>query len=139
MAHGEDEGRARGRVRTWPTAVRSARLRLARGQGPVLRHAAASCRSWALAEVGAGRLLPWLAIAFGSGIVVYFTADREPVWWAALALSLVGVIAVCPARAGGPSHFRSSLGLAAAAAGFATAALKTALIAHPVLRIRRRA
>ena len=33
---------------------------------------------WALAEVAPGRLVPWMAVAFGFGIVVYFTADREP-------------------------------------------------------------
>jgi competence protein ComEC len=38
---------------------------------------------WALAEVAPGRLVPWLEVAFGLGIVGYFTADREPTWWAA--------------------------------------------------------
>ena len=40
---------------------------------------------WALAEVAPGRLVPWLPVAFGFGIVVYFTADREPAAWAAAA------------------------------------------------------
>jgi competence protein ComEC len=40
---------------------------------------------WALAEVAPGRLVPWLPVAFGFGIVGYFTADREPAWWAACA------------------------------------------------------
>jgi hypothetical protein len=31
-------------------------------------------------RAGAGRLLPW-SVAFGTGIAVYFTADREPVLW----------------------------------------------------------
>ena len=39
-----------------------------------------------MAEVGAGRLLPWLPVAFGLGIAIYFTADREPAWWAGSAL-----------------------------------------------------
>ena len=38
---------------------------------------------WALAEVAPGRLVPWLPVAFGFGIVGYFTADREPAAWAA--------------------------------------------------------
>ena len=38
---------------------------------------------WAAAEVAPGRLVPWLPVAFGFGIVLYFTADREPSWWAA--------------------------------------------------------
>jgi competence protein ComEC len=40
----------------------------------------ARLREWAQAEAGAGRLFPWFAVAFGTGIVVYFTAEREPVW-----------------------------------------------------------
>jgi competence protein ComEC len=46
------------------------------------------------AEAGAGRLLPWVPVAFGVGIALYFTASHEPVLWpstavaAALAASL---------------------------------------------------
>jgi competence protein ComEC len=90
-------------------------------------------RGWALADVGPGRLLPWLAIAYGFGIVLYFTADREPaVWAAALLLALIGTIAVL-ARSR-PFGFPIALALAATAAGFATATFKRALIAHPVLQ-----
>src|ERR1700751_4231649 len=39
----------------------------------------ARLRSWARAEAGAGRLFPWVPVAFGAGIAVYFTADHEPV------------------------------------------------------------
>jgi ABC transporter substrate binding protein len=28
-------------------------------------------------------LLPWFAVAYGAGVVLYFTAEREPVLWAA--------------------------------------------------------
>jgi competence protein ComEC len=35
-------------------------------------------RAWICAEAGAGRLLPWVPVAFGTGIALYFTADREP-------------------------------------------------------------
>ena len=45
-------------------------------------------RTWIRAEAGAGRLLPWVPVAFGTGIALYFTADREPV------LSVVAVVAV---------------------------------------------
>src|ERR1700744_252244 len=38
-------------------------------------------REWIAAEAGAGRLLPWVPIAFGVGIALYFTADHEPVRW----------------------------------------------------------
>ncbi len=42
---------------------------------------AAKLREWIAAEAGAGRLLPWVPVAFGVGIAVYFTADHEPVGW----------------------------------------------------------
>ena len=35
--------------------------------------------SLARAEAGAGRLLPWVPVAFGTGIAFYFAADHEPV------------------------------------------------------------
>src|SRR5664279_5100442 len=88
---------------------------------------------WALAEVAPGRLVPWLPVAFGLGIVAYFTADREPAWWAASALALAGVIVTFLARRRALG-FAIALGLAAIAAGFATATLRTQHIAHPVLQ-----
>ena len=39
----------------------------------------AKVQSWVRAEAGAGRLLPWIPIAFGTGIAFYFAAAREPV------------------------------------------------------------
>jgi len=55
----------------------------------------ARIRAWATAEIGAGRLFPWFAVAFGAGIVLYFTADHEPAWWAALpALAVAAAAAV---------------------------------------------
>ena len=45
---------------------------------------------WAVAEVAPGRLMPWLPVAFGFGIVAYFTADREPAWWAAIGVGACG-------------------------------------------------
>jgi competence protein ComEC len=88
---------------------------------------------WALAEVAPGRLVPWLAVAFGIGIVGYFTADREPAWWAAVALAFVGV-AIAILTRHRPIGFPLALGFAAIAAGFATATLRTQRVAHPVLQ-----
>ena len=88
---------------------------------------------WALAEVAPGRLVPWLAVAFGFGIVGYFTADREPAWWAALALAVVAVVAAIRVRHR-PIGFPLALGFAAMAAGFTTATLRTQRVAHPVLQ-----
>ena len=90
-------------------------------------------REWAIAEVGPGRLLPWFAVAFGAGIVLYFTAECEPALWEPLSLPLAGAIAAFLLRRR-PVGFVLSLGLFAIAAGFATATLKAALIEHTVLR-----
>src|SRR5262249_23187342 len=57
-----------------------------------LRRLGHCLRAWALAEIGAGRLVPWLAIGFGAGIGLYFTAAREP---GPLAGVLVAGIAIC--------------------------------------------
>ncbi len=88
---------------------------------------------WALAEVAPGRLVPWLAVAFGFGVVGYFTADREPAWWAACGAAIVAIAIAYAARLR-PVGFPLALGLAAMAAGFAAATLKAAYVAHPVLQ-----
>ncbi len=89
-------------------------------------------RDWAAQEVTAGRLLPWFAVAFGFGIVVYFTAEREPAVWAATGLAaFASAIAIAARRS--RAGFALALVFAAAAAGFAVATLHTAWIAHPVL------
>ncbi len=93
----------------------------------------AQLRQWAIAEVGAGRLLPWFAVAFGTGIVLYFTAEREPALWAAASLAVGAAIPIVPLRAR-PVGFVLALGFFAIAAGFAVATLKTALVDHPILR-----
>jgi competence protein ComEC len=90
-------------------------------------------KQWAGEEVAAGRLLPWLAVAYGFGIVLYFTAEREPAWWAATALAACCATGAVLIR----RHlvaFVVALFMFAIAAGFAVATLKTAWIAHPILR-----
>jgi competence protein ComEC len=130
-----EQGRARGRAETW-------RPWSAAGRRPapawvdhlvdLARRIAQRVREWALVEVGPGRLVPWLAIAFGCGITVYFAADREPAVWAAVAfLVATCVVAVLVRRR--PMAFPLVVGLTAAAAGFATATVKRAIIDHPVL------
>ena len=42
----------------------------------------ARIREWAAQELTTGRLLPWF-IAYGAGVILYFTAEREPALWAA--------------------------------------------------------
>src|SRR3954454_8178674 len=46
-------------------------------------------RQWVRAEAGAGRLLPWVPVAFGTGIAFYFAADHEPVLPVAATLAVV--------------------------------------------------
>jgi competence protein ComEC len=76
--------------------------------------------------------VPWLAIAFGCGIIVYFAVEREPALWAAAALvtATVTLAILCRRR---PFAFSAMVGLAALAAGFTTATVKREIIAHPVL------
>src|SRR6185437_8709034 len=88
---------------------------------------------WAVAEVAPGRLLPWLAVAFGFGAVLYLDADTEPRLWAAVAAAGVTIALTFLARHR-PIAFPLIAGVAGIAAGFAVAAAQTARIAHPVLR-----
>jgi competence protein ComEC len=91
----------------------------------------AKLQDWARAEAGAGRLLPWIPIAFGGGIAVYFTAAREPVAWVTAATAAALCTAAFLLRR--QKAFPLAVMIAALAAGFATATLKTARVAHGVL------
>ena len=62
---------------TWPAgAARPFWDEASRGEFAFLTRV----RQWAAQEAAAGRLLPWLVVAYGLGIVIYFTAEHEPVW-----------------------------------------------------------
>jgi competence protein ComEC len=76
--------------------------------------------------------VPWLAIAFGCGIIIYFNADQEPAPWAAAAVLAAAIVAAILLR-NQPIAFPVALAVATVAAGFATATIKRAVIAHPVL------
>lgn len=91
----------------------------------------AGLKAWLRAEAGAGRLLPWVSVAFGAGIALYFTADHEPVLWVTVATALVFVAVCIPLRRS--RGFVAAVLLAAVAAGFAVATLRTARLAHVVL------
>jgi competence protein ComEC len=130
-----DHNTPRGRVEAWRPWVVAGRRLAPEWPGQLEDSAyrgAQRVRAWTIAEVTPGRLVPWLAIAFGCGIAVYFTADREPHLWAALALLAAGMLAAIVLRHR-PLAFPVAVAIAAAAAGFATATGKRALIAHPVL------
>jgi competence protein ComEC len=62
-------------------------------------------REWVKAEAGAGRLLPWVPIAYGTGIALYFAAEREPV----LSVATATAIGLCVAAFyfGDGRYFRS--------------------------------
>lgn len=87
----------------------------------------------ALAEVTPGRLLLWLPVAAGAGIALYFTAEREPAWWAACGLC-AGLIAIAIVARRRPFGFPIALALAALSAGICIATLQTQRIAHPILQ-----
>jgi competence protein ComEC len=88
-------------------------------------------RDWARAEAGAGRLLPWVPVAFGAGIALYFAADHEPVPWVTAVTALLLILAAVLLRR--TRLLAPALLIAAAVAGFATATWKTARVAHTVL------
>src|ERR1700682_3853442 len=74
-------GRSQGVAGTWPPreAVRAGGFAPSGlGAWPSLVE---KLRTWIRAEAGAGRLLPWVPVAFGTGIAFSFTADQEPVAW----------------------------------------------------------
>src|SRR5712671_2337202 len=116
----ETQRRHEAQAGTWPgtTGVAAPWLRPLPGlAGPL----AARLREWAAAEIAPGRLMPWLPVGFGLGIVVYFAADREPVWWVAAVASALAITAAVRLRAS-PVGFPAAVGCAAILTGFATAA-----------------
>ncbi len=124
-------GRAQGRVGTWPGTVGIATpwLRPFPGlAGPM----AGRLREWAALELAPGRLMPWLPVGFGVGVVIYFAADQEPVWWVAAVLAVLAATAAHRLRAS-PIGFPVAIGCVAVTAGFAVAALKSRLIDHTIL------
>ncbi len=131
-----DEGRTpgsrRGYAGTWPPREAVAP---AGGYAPISVGAwppiVETLRQWARAEAGAGRLLPWVPVAFGSGIAFNFAADHEPV----LSIAVIVAIALCALAflLRRRQAFAAVVIIAAVAAGFAVATWRTARVAHGVL------
>jgi competence protein ComEC len=91
----------------------------------------AKLREWIAAEAGAGRMLPWVPVAFGTGIAFYFAAGHEPVLpVAAVAAAVLCLAAVALRR---QRAFPVAVMIAAVAAGFATATWRTQWVSHGVL------
>lgn len=72
----------------------------------------------------------WLPVAFGLGILTYFSAAEEPNLWAGPVLALVMFVVLC--RTEGVPRFLC-LSLVMAASGFSAGAFRTALVASPML------
>ena len=125
----QQHSNVRARAKAWAAEIDAARRRA----GPVLpgeieaflRRLRQIVGEWAIAEVAPGRLVPWLAVAFGAGIVFYFTADREPELWAVLPLAALSFAIAYAARRHAVG-FPLALGFACLACGFAVATLNTA-------------
>src|SRR6201997_1304840 len=125
-------GRVREIAGTWPPrrAAEAGGL-LAPPGFDVWTSLVAKLKGWARAEAGAGRLFPWVPVAFSAGIAVYFTADHEPALFAAVPLGVALCVAALLLRQ--QKYFPVLVLATAAAAGFATATVRTAWIAHTVL------
>ena len=91
----------------------------------------AKLREWVAAEAGAGRLLPWVPVAFGTGIAFYFAAGHEPVLPVAAVAAAVLCLAAFALRR--QRAFPVAVMIAATAAGFATATWRTQRVGHGVL------
>jgi competence protein ComEC len=129
-----DRGTANERAWTWPRGRAAAFPGVPRW--PSLEQFASrlahAFRTEIAAEAAPGRLLPWVPIVFGLGVVAYFAAEREPSWIAATVLAAGTITAALLAR----RHtllFTGTILVATAALGFAIASIKSALIAHPIL------
>ncbi|MDB5656165.1 MAG: competence protein ComEC [Tardiphaga sp.] len=122
--------RPRAQAGTWPPqAVPTSDIaRPGAGLWPSLL---TTLQTWARAEAGPGRLLPWVPVASGAGIALYFSAEHEPLAWIAAVTAAALCLAAFLSRR--QKWFPWLVMIAAIAAGFAIAAVKTARIAHDVL------
>ncbi|HEX5508386.1 MAG TPA: ComEC/Rec2 family competence protein [Pseudolabrys sp.] len=128
--------RSRAPAKAWAVEVEAARRRagllLPEGFSAALRRLRAAIHQWVLAEVTPGRLAPWLPVAFGAGIVLYFAAGHEPSTWAAVPTAFVAAAIAYFARRQ-PVGFSLALAAAAITLGFAAATIRTVQVRHSVL------
>src|SRR5882724_8537261 len=122
---GRAPGRTQGYAGTWPPREAARAGGFAPSGFGEWSSLLDTLRAWVRAEAGAGRLLPWVPIAFGAGIAFYFGADHEPVAW----VTAVAAIAFCAAAflLRRQKIFPLAVLIAAVATG------KTARVAHGVL------
>jgi competence protein ComEC len=131
VERGRVPGRTQGYAGTWPPRGAAQAGGLAPSGVNAWSSLIKRLREWVAAEAGAGRLLPWVPVAFGAGIAFYFAADHEPVA-PVTAIAAIGLsLAAFWLRR--QKLFPLVVMIAAIAAGFATATWKTRLMAHGVL------
>ena len=128
---GRAPGRTQGYAGTWPPREAARAGGIAPSGFGAWPSFLETLRGWVAAEAGAGRLLPWVPVAFGVGIAFYFTADHEPV--AAVTAVAATVLCIAAFLLRRQKIFPLAVMIAASAAGFAVATCKTAVIAHGVL------
>jgi competence protein ComEC len=131
VERGGSPGRTQGYAGTWPPRAAAQAGGFAPSGLDAWPALIEKLREWIHAEAGAGRLLPWVPVAFGSGIAFYFAADHEPVAWVTAVAAVGFCVAAFLLRR--QKIFPAAVMLAAIAAGFATATWKTARVAHGVL------
>ncbi len=88
---GTTPGGKRGYAGTWPPRAAMPAGGYVAVSASTWRSFVEMLRQWARAEAGAGRLLPWVPVAFGTGIAFYFAAEHEPV----LSVAAIVAIALC--------------------------------------------
>lgn len=128
---GRARGAAGGVAGTWPPRRAVDADGLAPAGFDVWTWFLAKLQTWARAEAGAWQLLPWVPVAFGAGIAVYFSAEHEPVLpvvAATAAMLCAGAFLARRSRV-----FPVLVLVAAVACGFTAATLRTERVAHVVL------
>src|SRR4051794_19623186 len=128
---GSTPGGRRGYAGTWPPRAAAPAGGYVPSRPALWAPFVETLRQWIRAEAGAGRLLPWVPVAFGTGIAFYFSADHEPVASVTVLVALGLCLAAFLLRR--QKVFPIAVMIAAMAAGFAAATWKTARVAHGVL------
>jgi len=132
----QGKARSRARARTWPLGPRASERGVSPGWLDDLSRLSQSTGAligdWIRSDVVPGRLIPWLPVAFGLGVVFYFSADHEPSLWAGVIATGIA-LAICVAARTRPVAWPLTIGVTAIAAGFTFATWKSLRIAHPVL------
>ncbi|WP_070999418.1 ComEC/Rec2 family competence protein [Methylobacterium sp. C1] len=94
-------------------------------------------RGWVAAglarEAEQRRLFPWLAVAFGGGILVYFAAADGAPSLAAPLIAAAFALAPVPVLGARPAALAAALAVAAALLGFAAATWRVTQVAAPIL------